>query len=344
MEEEIKTADAGNDVKKKPKNKSLKSIVSKNNIIFVVALILLIAVGIVYKNKTKGVLGQEEVKTKVENYIKENLIQPGTDFQITKVEKEGSLYKMTLMVGKQEIVAYATNDGKNFFPQAIELDKKEEVPADSQAPKPAAEASVKKAIPEVELFVMSYCPYGIQTEKGILPVIQKLGAKIKFKLNFVDYTLHGKKEFDENLIQYCIQTGQPAKMFSYLDCFTKSASGDSAKCITSAGIIKSQVDACVKKTDSDNQLSQNFKSDVASSPFVLTTADNKKYGVTGSPTLIVNGTTIGSGRDSASLLKAVCSGFDNQPAECAATLSSSAPSASFGEGTATDSTSASCGN
>ena len=320
-----------------------KSIVSKNNIIFVVALILLIAVGIVYKNKTKGVLGQEEVKTKVENYIKENLIQPGTDFQITKVEKEGSLYKMTLMVGKQEIVAYVTNDGKNFFPQAIELDKKQEIPADSQAPKPSAEASVKKSIPEVELFVMSYCPYGIQAEKGILPVIQKLGSKIKFKLNFVDYTLHGKEEFDENLIQYCIQNGQPAKIFSYLDCFTKS--GDSAKCVASTGISKKQIDACVKKTDSENQLSQNFKSDVASSPFVLTTADNKKYGVTGSPTLIVNGSTIGSGRDSASLLKAVCSGFENQPAECNATLSSAIPTASFGEGTAVaGSSSASCGN
>ena len=335
MEEETKPSS-----KEEPKKKSL---VSKSNIIFVVALILLIAAGFAYKSKTKNVLSQDAVKTKVENYIKDNLIQPGTDFQITKVEKEGSLYQLTLSVGKQEITAYVTNDGKNFFPQTIDLDKKIDAPADSQASKAATEASVKKAIPEVELFVMSYCPYGVQIEKGILPVIQKLGVKINFKLNFVDYTLHGKKEFDENLTQYCIEKQQPAKLVSYLDCFTKSS--DSAKCIVSTGIIKAQIDACVKKTDSDNQLSQNFKSDPGSSPFGLAAADNKKYGVQGSPTLVINGTTIGSGRDSASLLKAVCSGFDKQPAECSVALSATAPSAGFGEGTAAaGSSSASCGN
>ena len=341
MEEEIKSVDADKGELKK------KSLVNKNNVIFAVALILLIAVGIVYKNSTKNVLSQEAVKTKVEDYVKANLIQPGTDFNITKVEKQGSLYKMTLMVGKQEIIAYATNDGKIFFPQAIELDKKTDNPADSSAPKPkeAAEASVKKAIPEVELFVMSYCPYGVQIEKGIIPVVQKLGAKINFKLKFVDYTLHGKKEFDENLTQYCIEKGQPAKLIAYLDCFTKSASGDSAKCITSTGIIKSQIDACVKKTDSDNKLTENFKSDPGSSPFGLASADNKKYGVQGSPTLVINGTTIGSGRDSASILKAICSGFDKQPAECSVALSSTVPSAGFGEGTAAaGSGNASCGS
>jgi len=49
---------------------------------------------------------------------------------------------------------------------------------------------------------MSYCPYGTQIEKGILPVINALGNKIKFSLKFVDYAMHGKKEIDENSRQY----------------------------------------------------------------------------------------------------------------------------------------------
>ena len=32
--------------------------------------------------------------------------------------------------------------------------------------------------PLVELFVMAYCPYGTQAEKGLIPVIELLGDKI----------------------------------------------------------------------------------------------------------------------------------------------------------------------
>ena len=36
----------------------------------------------------------------------------------------------------------------------------------------------KKEKPEVELFVMSHCPFGTQIEKGMLPVARLLGDKI----------------------------------------------------------------------------------------------------------------------------------------------------------------------
>jgi hypothetical protein len=50
--------------------------------------------------------------------------------------------------------------------------------------------------------------------------------------------------------------------------------------------------------------------------------------------LVINGETISSARDSASLLKTICSAFTTQPAECQAQLSSATPAAGFG--TATD--------
>ncbi len=317
-------------------------LISKNAIIFIVTIALLVAVGITYKSKTKNVLSQDAIKTKVENFVKDNLIQPGAEFSIAKIEKQGSLYKMTLLVGKQEIETYATNDGKIFFPQAINMDEKKEEAA-SQASQAAAEASVKNAVPEVELFVMSQCPYGVQAEKGILPAIQKLGSKVNFKLKFVDYILHGQKEFDENLNQYCIQKEEPGKLSNYLNCY--NISGDSAKCFTQAKITKTKITSCVSATDKSLGLTEKFKSNSQNPPFGVDAELNKKYGVQGSPTLVVNGTVIGSGRDSASYLKAICSGFENQPAECSAALSSTAPAAGFGEGTAVaGSSSASCGN
>ena len=324
--------------------KCSENLKNNKNIILAVILLILIGIGVLlfYYQKNKNVLSQDAVKTKVESYVRDNLIQPGTDFKVAKVEKEGSLYKLTLSVGKQEVVAYATEDGKQFFPQAVSLDEQQN---DSKAAKtPAAtEAAEKKVVPDVELFVMSQCPYGIQIEKGILPVIQKLGSKINFKLEFVDYLLHGKKEFDENLNEYCIQKEEPAKFVSYLSCYVGGLS-DSAKCITQTGISKSKISACVSSTDSSLGLSQKFNSGGQTPPFEVNKDLNDKYGVDGSPALVINGTTISSGRDSASLLKAICSGFDNKPEECNANLSSATPAPGFGNGTASGSTSASCGN
>ncbi|MEM2131153.1 MAG: GILT family protein, partial [Candidatus Woesearchaeota archaeon] len=69
----------------------------------------------------------------------------------------------------------------------------------------------KKDKPEVQLFVMSHCPFGTQMEKGILPVVELLGNKIDFKVRFVYYAMHGEVEVKEQLRQYCIQKEQQDK-------------------------------------------------------------------------------------------------------------------------------------
>ena len=70
---------------------------------------------------------------------------------------------------------------------------------------PTQENLPKSDKPVVELFVMSYCPYGTQAEKGILPVLALLGDKIDFKLRMVHYILHGEPEDLENKRQLCIR-------------------------------------------------------------------------------------------------------------------------------------------
>ena len=173
---------------------------------------------------------------------------------------------------------------------------------------------------------------GVQAEKGILPVVQKLGSKINFKVKFVSYTLHGKKEFDENLNQYCIQKEEPSKFNDYLACFAKE--GDPAKCASSTKINAVKTASCISATDKQFKLTENFSASGQSSPFNIDKELNDKYGVKGSPTLVVNGQVLEAGRDSASLLKTICSGFSNQPAECNSAMSSDTPTPGFGAGTA----------
>lgn len=300
----------------------------KNILVYAFLLLVFASFGVSYWKKN---IAQNEsvIKEKTEKYIKENLVQPGTDLKIAEFAKEGDLYKFTVEVGGQKIVSYLTGDGKKLLLNPIDLDGKSDASSSqAQAQAPAAEASTKKDVPEVELFVMSYCPYGVQAEKGILPVVEKLKSKINFSIKFVDYTLHGKKEFDENLNQYCIQKEEPGKFNEYLKCFAKE--GDSEKCLASASIDKFKNSSCISVADKQFKLTENFSANAQSSPFNIHKDLNEKYGIQGSPSLVVNGQLLESGRDSASLLKTICSGFSNQPEECKEQLSSTNPAPGFG--------------
>lgn len=302
-------------------------------------------------------LNKDEIKTKLETFINENLMQPGSEAKVTEVTLENGLYKTVLDVGTgQPLDAYMTKDGKMFFPDAINLEETiEKIKAmkkqqEEAAAKTSAEAP-KSAVPVVELFAMSYCPYGTQAEKGILPVVNLLKNKINFSLKFVSYAMHGEKELNENLRQYCIQKQAPAKLSSYLNCFLKKGEGTEVACMAAAGVSSQTVNACMNETDAQFKVKEKFN-DKSSwkngqfPPFDVQKADNEKYGVGGSPVLIINGTEIStSSRDSASYLKAICSAFTTEPKECQTKLSTTAPAAGFSESSVQGATtsSGSCG-
>lgn len=305
------------------------------------------------KKKDTG-LTTDQVKEKTLTYINDNLMQQGRKAEIKEIVEEGGMYKVKVALpDNQEILSYVSKDGKNFFPQVMNMDEKKDAAKDAAAggeeqKAPVAEAKTKSARPKVELFVMSHCPYGTQIEKGFIPVAEKLGGKIDYSIKFCDYAMHGEKEVYEQLNQYCINKTQPAKYLTYLKCFLNA--GESEKCLADSGIDVGKMKSCAADTDKQFKITELFK-DKASyvsgqfSQFNIYKDDNKKYGVQGSPTLVINGEQISAGRDSAALLKAVCSGFDKQPEECKAELSSAAPTPGFGSGAAAaGQDAASCGN
>lgn len=290
-------------------------------------------------------ISTELAKTKAEEFVNNFLMQTGSKATIKDITTEYGLYKLSVDITSDVVESYMTKDGKLFFPQALNVDEVTAAKAgtaaagtDSEAAAaPSATVTKKSDKPVVELFVMSYCPYGTQMEKGILPVLSTLGNKVDFQLKFNSYAMHGEKELTENLLQYCIQKEQPTKLSAYLTCFLADSSM-SAACLDKAGVNKNTVNSCVTKTDKDFKVMANFTSKTGyqgSYPgFDVQKADNDKYNVGGSPTLIINGQDIQSGRDSASLLATICGAFNNAPSECSAKLSSASPSAGFGTGTA----------
>lgn len=313
--------------------KKAKKIPVKLLAIIIVAIVVVASV--VYAGMSMfGGLSKEAAASAAEKYINTDLMQGQGTVTVKTDKRVGNLYKLIVTYQGRDIDSYMTVDGKLFFPTVYEMvTSTAKAAAATTDTASAATTEVKKSDkPVVELFVMSYCPYGTQIEKGIIPAVQALGNKIDFKLKFVSYTMHGDKENQENLREYCIDKTQSAKLLPYLTCFLKAS--DAAGCIKSTGIDDAKITSCMASS------AKEF--DVTGTNFLAHAADNEKYGVQGSPTLIINGATAESGRDSASLLKTICSAFNNAPSECSATLSSASPSSGFGEGSASGATDATC--
>jgi len=257
-------------------------------------------------------------------YINENFLTQGNTASLVSILDEGGIYKIVLDISGQEYESYVTKDGVFLFPDGYKMKKEVEV-------------SAKSDRPDVKLFVMSYCPYGLQAEKMFLPVYDLLKGKADMGIYFVDYIMHEKQEIDENLNQYCIQKEQNDKFSAYLGCFVLS--GDSSSCLSEAGIDTEKVNACVSATDEEFQITSlyNDKDTWLSGvyPVFNVNADlNEQYEVSGSPTVVINGKVIDIGsRTPENFKDIICQSFNSEPEECSQILSEESPSPGFGGGT-----------
>jgi hypothetical protein len=118
-----------------------------------------------------GTLAQKDLtmtqaKVKAKDFIQGNLVQEGTEVEVKGVSEESDLYKITVSVQGQEIDSYITKDGKNFFPQVMNIEEfKKQKEAQAKAEEEKNKPVPKSEKPKVEAFVMSYCPYGTQVQK-----------------------------------------------------------------------------------------------------------------------------------------------------------------------------------
>jgi len=178
----------------------------------------------------------------------------------------------------------------------------------------------------------------------MLPAARLLGDKIDFNIRFCSYAMHGEKELDEQTLQYCIQKEYNNKYFDYLACFLKDDKTD--ECLKEVELY-GKLDTCIAETDAQFKITEKFndKSTWLGSypPFDVYKELNEKYGISGSPGLVINGAVASVSRNPASLLDAICTGFKVKPAECNEELSSENPSAGFGFSAAASTSSGSCG-
>jgi len=280
---------------------------------------------------------------KAVDYINKNMLSDGqgatSDYQVKEVS---GVYKFAITVEGSDYDVYTTKDGELLFVQAIDMS--EPVPADEPE---KTTPTAKSAKPDVKVFVMSYCPYGLQAQKMYLPVYDLLKDKATMGIYFVNYAMHGKKEIEENLRQYCIQKEQTAKFSPYLKCFTISTPGPDGTagfsgCLSQAGVDQTKLNACISVTDAKFSVSADYNDSSKwisgrYPKFAVNDVENKEYDVQGSPTIIINGREANlSSRTAQQFLKAICGAFVTPPAECDTVLGDEQAATGFGGGTTTD--------
>lgn len=295
---------------------------------FILAILLIISLAV---GGFSGRASEEKVGENVISFLKANP-DIASEVSLVSTARDGDFYVVTLNYQGQNVPVYTTLDGEYLIGNPVKLTT-EDTETDTPPTNPPATGVVKSDKPVVELFVMSHCPFGTQIEKGILPVVEALGDSIDFEVKFVNYAMHGEKEVTEQVQQYCIQEEQNAKYLDYLQCFLES--GESEPCLTQAGVNKAQLASCVSKADKEFDITKNLEDRSSWSngqfpKFMIHDEDNVRYGVRGSPTLVINGAQVSSSRDSASLLRTICSAFNEAPEACNAQLDSAQPSPGFG--------------
>jgi hypothetical protein len=268
-----------------------------------------------YSLSNSSELSAQDAANKAISYI--NNLSGGTGATLIDVTEESGLYKVHLLIGQQEYESFVSKDGKILFRPGYYFYM--DGSSATNTPSPSIEIP-KSDRPDVKIFVMSYCPYGMQAERMMLPVYDLLKDKIDIGIYFVDYAMHDNKELDENLRQYCIEEDNQSKYFDYLRCFIQS--GNSSSCLTETGVNLDNLASCMSATAAIYNVSdENYPA------FNVQNDLNDLYGVTGSPTIVINGKKVSvSPRTPENFKQVICSAFNTSPEECSQTLSTELPS------------------
>ena len=305
-----------------------KKSIKKNPWMFV-SIILGIAVIVLFYfvmnvgSVTGNVVSSDDAGESIVEFLN---LRTGGGVEYVSGEDIGNLYEIMVSYQGQEIPVFVTKDGEYYVQGAVSMSEAAAAPA-GEDPNQQPPAEVPKSDkPKVELFIMTHCPYGTQSEKGFIPAIELLGDKIDAEVRFVHYFMHDPEEA-ETSVQVCIREEQSDKWMVYLTCFLED--GDSTRCDVAVGIDTTAVDACISSGKADEYYAED-------------SALSEQYGVQGSPTLVVNGKIVSSGRSPAAYLDTICQAFNDVPELCASSLDSASPSPMWGWDATGASTSAQC--
>ena len=295
--------------------------------------ILIVVLAIITFSSPSGMITAVAPQTcsdKVIAYINTNLVSPGQTATLINITENNDIYTIWSRYQGRDLSIYASRDCMLLFPTAINMNTPVATPVPTQTPK-------KSASPVVDLYVMSFCPYGTQAETVMRPVVDLLGTKADISVRYITTvggqtvdsvdSLHGPAEAHEDILQLCVMKSNPEKFWNYLKDFNdqcypvwqNATRLDSCrKNVTAAlGIDLPKIETCANGAESLALVE-------------LDAAESEAIGASASPTLFINGVKYDGARTPEAYKQAICNSFDTAPAECATVLSTTSTASSGG--------------
>jgi hypothetical protein len=313
--------------KDEPKNTKPKCNCSDNLFIYLsialgvllIAAIVIAIIGFTSKGNSEALISEQEASNKVLGLLEKQ----GVSAKVAKIETDAGLYKLTLEVQGQQLPLYVSKDGKYIIENPIPIKTLEEYLNSTKTEDNLAPKELEKTEkPEVELYIWSYCPYGVQAQEPLAEVANLFGETANFKA-ILYHDGHGAYETQQNKIQACIQKYDENNYWDYASEFVKTiypvcgANKDIAcdleKSTALMNTLKIDSKAILECVETEGQTLIDIDRAKAAS-----------LGVTGSPTLVVNGTILNNvSRNADSFKTAVCDAFLSAPETCGVELDAS---------------------
>lgn len=300
-------------------------------IIAVLTLLFLTSLGYIIMTKLIPVMKPNEtvttdqVRTKVKEYIDNNLLGGTVTSEITGVSEneEYDFYEVTVKVQNQEYTFYVSTDGKFLYLQRYDMN---EQPEETTTTTTVPITYTKTEKPKVLLFTMSYCPYGNVAEDMIKPVIDLMKDKITVEPHYIinktdtGYTsLHGDQELHENVRELCINKYQPDKYWDFVMAVNSGCTSANVDSCWESIASANGIDTAKIKTCQTNEATALIESEIELST---------QYNASASPTTFINETKYSGARTPEAFKTTLCTAFIDTPSECSETLSGSSTTAS----------------
>lgn len=298
-----------------------------------IVLALLVFVG--YQNYTPSengigeIIPMDEIGQQTIDFIQNNLASPDTEFSVLGVEEANGVYEIKFDVMGQEDTAYVTKNGKYLFFQPFDM-----FPAEPQT-------FNKTDKPKVDLYVMSFCPYGNQSEELMMPVVDLLGDKVDIELRYIVYSnygsgypeycldeenkycsMHGVGELNQGIRELCVQKYQKDKFWSFVKAINDNSTYENVESkwegiAQGMGINVAQIKTC-EHDEGITLLSQEINLTEQEYPVQDPSKHqgSESVKIAGSPTMTINGMIFDGERSADGYKEAICLAMTNPIPEC----------------------------
>ncbi len=192
--------------------------------------------------------------------------------------------------------------------------------AGAPAARPATTSTATPAPPspvDVTVYIMSKCPYAVKTLDALLPVMDRLGARARLRLDYIvteqqgKFTaLHGEDEVVGNKQQLCAMEigGDAAVWRRFISCQNqrwRQIPAGWKPCAAEAKLDPAALEACFTGPRGEELLRASMARSMA-------------QGAKGSPTILLGGKEYRGGRSAGRFMRGICGQAPTpQPAPCA---------------------------